>query len=700
MVWTAGISLLLASASATLPSPDIANPDAPAATVNGVLPAHPELAQEPFNSRQLLSMSLEELLAMEVTSVAKKPQRATDSAASVYVISQEDINRSGARQLSDLFRMVPGLDVNAITPNITSVTARGFASSYSVNTLVMIDGAAVYSSSIAGMFWDQALVPLQDIERIEIIHGPGGTLWGSNATNGIINIITRQSVDTQGTRASTKAGPGLLRSELAYGRQLSDRVGLRVYGSYHYDRGVDALDGHTFDDWRRAGQIGARLDFAPTTQDSIVALAELGKSVFMEPGYMLAMGPTGLSQDVISRRQRYSTYQLLTRWHHTPSQDLDLTAQAYYNRYERTLWGSQMERNLFDASLEGRWRATRMHELNFGLTLRQSQDSLTPGPMLRLLDGHHTDRWLTGYVQDEARLWGENLRLTLGSKFEINNFTPLILQPSARLFWRPGVAGLGLWGAVTGAMRTPQLRERDMQTGFPSLQTIPGIGTVPMLLVFSGGNQATSERLTAYEAGLRAPLGRLWALDLSLFYNRYSHLNTADTSALVMPGTPNSPFPMGVVLNVNVGDHAHGEARGGELLLKGQLSAQWQVEASWSYNDLTIAVDPGYTALSSSLLPDGQTSPHQWRLKSNLDMTDSLSLDATLHYVSRSKDKTLAPHTDLGLRLAWRPRGNLEVALVGNNLLKTRHQEFVQQLLPFPQVAVPRTLMVEAKVRL
>jgi iron complex outermembrane receptor protein len=313
-------------------------------------------------------------------------------------------------------------------------------------------------------------------------------LWGSNATNGIINIITRQSVDTQGVRAQAKVGAGITRAELGYGRQLSDSLGLRLYGDYRYERGLEGVDGRRFENWRKGGMIGARVDFAPDAANSMVALAEFSRSDFVDPVYVLALGPTGLFNDIATPQQRHTGYHTLARWHHAPSSALEFSLQGYFNRYERSVWGSRIARDLVDLSLEGRWRSGAIHEFNFGLTARQSHDNLTPGPMLLLKDGHHTDRWLTGYLQDEIRLKGEDLRFTLGSKFEINNFTPLIVQPSARLFWRASPK-LSLWSGISHAMRTPQLRERGMLTGFPSLQNLPGIGTVPVIFAFRAAHR-------------------------------------------------------------------------------------------------------------------------------------------------------------------------------------------------------------------
>ncbi|HWU04432.1 MAG TPA: TonB-dependent receptor, partial [Novosphingobium sp.] len=607
----------------------------PAWAADAVSVAAAETAQP---ADRLLAISLEELLASEVTSVAKKPQRAADSPAAVYVIGQEDIQRSSARTLADLLRMVPGIDVGSVTSLITSVSARGLDSTYNVGVLVMIDGAAIYSSSIAGMFWDQALVPLQDIERIEVIRGPGGTLWGGNSVDGIINIITKQAIDTQGLRAMAKVGATTQRVDLGYGRQLRDNVAVRVYGYYAYDRGLDAPTasggGHPWADSHRAGMVGARVDVAPRAGDALVGLIEASTSSYDEARYALAVSPQGYSQAVVAEPNSFDTFHTLLRWRHRASDRLDLTVQGYFNHFGRSLWGSRIARNLGDLSLEGRWQASGTHEFNFGLGGRISHDRLSEGPMFTLPGGDSTDRWVTGYVQDEIALSGQALRLTVGSKFEVSSFSGFIAQPSARLFWRPA-ARLGVWAAVTRAVRTPQLRERSLEMRFPGLTQLPGVpGPVPVQVDYSGSNSALPERLISYEAGARLGLGGRWLLDLTGFYNDYSRLNTANLlSSGPLLGPNGQPF--GLLLRATIGSQASGHAWGGEVMLKGHPLDVWTTELSWSYINLAIASwGPGFYPMQS----DGAASRGQLRWRNMIDLSDRVGVSSLLHHVSRSQD--------------------------------------------------------------
>ncbi|NBC37115.1 TonB-dependent receptor [Novosphingobium sp. FSY-8] len=648
--------------------------------------------------RALLDMSLEELLAAEVTSAAKRVQSIGDTAAAIYVIGQEDIANSASHSLSDLLRIAPGMGVYQANGSITSVSARGGDSTYSANMLVMVDGAAIYSSSLAGMFWDQALSPMQDIERIEVIRGPGGTLWGANSINGIINIITRQSVDTQGLRADLRGGVDGQRIELGYGRQLQDDMSLRAYATGLRDRGVDGVNGHTFDNYREAGMFGLRLDAAPSGKDTLVALAEVSGSNYREPRYMLGGASTGYYEYVISEPNNFRTFHTLARWHHRASDRLDFSVQGYFNQFYRTIWGSQLSRDLYDLSVEGHWHPNRRHEFNFGLSGRISRDRLTSGPLVGLRNDAATDRWFNFYLQDDIALLGNALRVTVGSKFEVSNFAGFLAQPALRLFWKAG-RHTSVWAGVSRAIRTPQLRERAMESTFPSLQSLPGIPfPVPMLLQYHGQGGTVPEKLTSWEMGLRYSPSPRWMLDVALFYNNYRDLNTATITNQALVGTPGRGF-FALVIDATSGNSASGRSWGAEVLIKGRPTGHWMTELSWSFIDMDVQVPAAMRAIVFPLMDAAATTRHQLRWKNGVELTDSVSAGAMLHYVGASNDGRRRPYTDLDLRLTWRPRYNLDLSLVGDNVLHDRHVEMVQTILPTPLVAVPRRIYAEAKVR-
>lgn len=646
-------------------------------------------------SDDLLDLSLEELLAQEVTSVAKKSRRIADSAAAVTVITQEDIRRSSARTVPDLLRMVPGMEIAEVQSSATSVSARGFTSRFAANLLVMVDGASIYSTSISGMFWDQALIPLQDIERIEVIRGPGGTLWGSNSINGIVNIITKQSVDTQGLRLNASVGTMDRRGEIGYGSRLTDTLGFRVYGDYRHTKGLDGPNGGLPSNGWKGGLAGVRFDYAPTANDSIVALAEYSQGRFKERFVNVSLDPMNPGVSTQIQSNKFHSFHTLARWKHEVNDDFDFTLQGYYNNLMRTEFGATIDRDLFDLSAEGRWRASDVHELNFGIAGRISNDRIGSTFSLTMPAGKNTDRWLTGYLQDDISLIKDKLRLTIGSKFEENNFTGTEIQPSARLFYRAN-DNFAAWTSVSRAVRTPLLVQREMIANVSLMRSLPGFPMpVPVNASFYGSPNAKAEQVVSYEAGFRGSLGKGWSYDVAAHYSDYSKLVTANMIRQTPIIVPPIPFPVGVQIDNQVGNAGKGKSKGVEALITGSLNKWWDVTASYSYLDLDVKSQP-----NSYILAGSGTSPnHQVRLQSNMNLTDNFAVDTSVHYVGATQNKERKAYTDVDVRATYRINSQIDVSVVGTNLLKKRRLEYYHDSLPLELVYVPRTAYVEARVR-
>lgn len=649
----------------------------------------------------LLDMSLEELLSQQVTSVAKKSGRVADSAAAVTVITQEDIRRSSARTVPDLLRMVPGMEVAEVQSSATSVSARGFTSRFAANLLVMVDGAAIYSTSISGMFWDQALVPLQDIERIEVIRGPGGSLWGSNAVNGIVNIITKQSVDTQGLRIDGSAGNFDRRLEVGFGRELNENLGFRVYGDYRSTRGLDGFDGAVPGNGWKGGLAGIRFDYAPSDKDNIVVLGELSSGKFQERFVNISMNPFVPVVSPLIQNNKFHTRHVLARWKRSVSDDLDISAQVYYNNLYRTEFGTAIDRDLYDASFEGRWKVNDSNELNFGVAGRISSDNVKNTYSLSLPspDSHNVDRWLTGYIQDEITLVPDQLKLTLGSKFEKNNFTGFEIQPSARILYRAN-PNFAVWASVSRAVRTPLLLQREMVANVTQLRDVPGFPIpVPVNSTFSGSKSAKSESVISYEAGARGSLGGGWSYDLAAFISNYDKITTGNLvgQQIVTVPIPVPPYamPVGMQLDFVVGNDGDAKSKGFEALIAGPITKWWKLEVSYSYLDLNIGSPAGTLTLTG----DSGSSHHQIRAKSSMILSEHMRLDTDVYYVSRSLGGERPAYTDLDIRGTYQVNSNLELSLVGSNLLKKRRLEFYQDTLPIELVYVPRSAFIEARAR-
>lgn len=643
----------------------------------------------------LLDLSFEELLSQEVTSAAKKSRRVGDSAAAVTVITQADIQRSTARTVPDLLRMVPGMEISEVQSSATSVSSRGFTSRFAANMLVMVDGAAIYSTSISGMFWDQALIPLQEIERIEVIRGPGGSLWGSNAMNGIVNIITKQSIDTQGLRVKASVGTHSSSAEVGFAKQINETLGVRIYGDYRRTTGLDGANGPVDGNSWRGGLAGVRVDYAPTSDSTLVLLGELSDGAF--GGRVIAVNLAAFppQEQIVFEDNTFSSKHLLARWKHAVSDSFDYTVQGYFNELQRTEFGAEIDRKLYDASFETRFAASNSHEFNMGIAGRIVDDVVDSSPALMLPGGTNTDRWITGYIQDDITLIPEKLRFTIGSKFEHNNFSGTEVQPSIRAFYRAS-PDFALWGAVSRAVRTPLLLQREMTARVVSIENIPGS---PQPVVVSGsfiGNpNSLSERVTAYEMGMRGELGHSWSFDIAAYYNRYTRLATARTVAVSPLFAPGTNIPIGIDMTNFVGNEGSGRAYGGEVMISGQLTPWWQVESSYSYLNLRDQSPPQTLSFAS----DGNSPFHQFRLRSDMDFNDRVSLGAFVHYVSAARNRERTAYTDVNLKLTYRLNSQLELSLAGRNLLDKRHLEYGESELPIELSYVPRSAFIEARAR-
>ncbi|MDQ4421004.1 TonB-dependent receptor [Sphingobium sp. DEHP117] len=645
-------------------------------------------------------MSLEDLLSQEVTTASKKARPIGDSASAIYVINQDNIRRSAARTLTDLLRQVPGLEVFDLSSSGTSVSARGFSSRFASNLLVMVDGAAIYSTSISGMFWDQALMPLQDIERIEVIRGPGGALWGSNSINGVINVITKQSVDTQGLRASGLAGLRDARAELGYGTRLSDELGVRAYGTYRRSQGMKFSDGSNDHASWEGGLGGVRFDYAPTSKDSVVFLSEYSRGGFTQPYKGFAVGPTGVTFPISYVDNDFSSTHILSRWSHTASQSLTLAGQVYFNQLKREELGVLVARDLYDASFEGHWQAGARHEIGFGISGRISRDRIGGNNLFTLMKNNsNVDRIATGYLEDEFSLIPDRLRITLGSKFEHNNFSGSNIQPNARIFYRANDK-LSMWAAISRAVRTPLLQERGVKATLETPFPLPGSGTlVPAISTVIGNPESKPEVLDSIEAGLWSSLGRGWIFDVAAFYNRYDDLASINLSSISPLFLAGFPFPVGLQTTAAFGNEAKGRSWGTEILLSGNLAPNWSMEASYSYLDLKIRPKTGFENMASPVITGGLSSHHQLRLKTAVDLDDRFEVSGALHYVSRSLDGLRPAYTDLGLRAEFQATPNIQIALSGSNLLKNKRLEYYQLNIPFPPNYVVRTGQLEIRTR-
>jgi iron complex outermembrane recepter protein len=588
----------------------------------------------------LKKLAFEELFNIEITSVSRRAERLVDAASAIQIITAEEIRRSGATSLPEALRLASNLQVAQINSYNWAISARGFNAVTANKLLVLIDGRTVYTPLFSGVFWDAQHVMLEDIDRIEVISGPGATLWGANAVNGVINIITKSPRETQGALVSAGAG-SFLRGfgNGRYGGKIGDDFCYRVYG-------MGFGRGHTFtsngqdgtDDWQ-LGQGGFRADLLPATGDQLSV-----------QGNFYA-GETGLAT---ARDLPIDGQNLLARWTRQLENDGELSIQVYWDRTHRRnpdIFSEAL--NTYDLEFQHRFGWGERHKLIWGGGYRLMVDRVLNGPKpnFGFLPAHRTLNLFSGFLQDEIALLSNQLVLTLGSKFEHNSFSGFEVQPSVRVAWMP-VKNHTLWAAVSRAVRTPSRIDADL--------VIP---RTPPFFVRGGGGRFDSETVVAYEAGYRTELAERVSLSLSTFFNDYDDIRSVEPVA----GAPGQ-F---IILN-----GLRTKTYGVELSLTWQAADWWRLRGGYTFFKKRILF--GGSQDINRGRGEGNDPHHQFLLQSMINLPANVELDSVLRYVDNLNQRgPLVPsYVSLDLRLGWRPTPNWEFAIVGQNLLEKRHPEF------------------------
>lgn len=625
---------------------------------NGQLLAQDEEADE---QRDLFEMSLEDLMNVEVTLASKKEERLFTTAAAVYVVTAEDIRRSGATSIPDALRMVPGVEVARINANKWAITARGFNDEFADKLLVMIDGRSIYTPLYGGVHWDTHDVMLEDVERIEVVRGPGGTLWGANAVNGVINIITKNAKDSQGVLlsgggGSEEQGFGSVR----YGGKIDDETYFRVYSKYfNRDDGSQLTGGNGKDGWD-VYRGGFRIDSNPSAQDELTLLGDI---------YNGDVGHTGTSYSLTAPISQSYTQQnslkggnILGRWKRTYSDDSDMILQIYYDREKRHIQAFNQTLNTYDIDFQHRFASGDRHEVTWGLGYRLYRHTLDGTFNYSLSPRHRNLNIYSGFLQDRITLIEDKLKLTLGTKVEHNYFTGFEFQPSSRLAWTPDERNT-VWAAVTRAIKTPAIHDSDATTSWGVFQAGPSI-----ISQESYGNEGVeSEEVMALELGYRTKATDTLLLDVAGFFNIYENLlATERTANISMPGYTIWP-------NL-IGNNLDGETYGVEVSATYQAAENWKLNAGYTFLQMQLHLDDSSTTRGAHVEGD---SPHnQFHLRSYLNLRDDLQLDFSLNYVDNVPTQDVHNYVRFDVRLGWQITKDMELSIVGQNLFDGRHPEF------------------------
>lgn len=634
-----------------------------------------------LETNSLVNLSLEELTHVKITSVSKRPEELFGAASAITLLNNDDVNRDGFRTLADSLRYVPGLQVAQVNSHQWAVSSRGFNAEYATKLLVLMDGRSVYTPLNAGVYWDTVDLMLEDVERVEVIRGPGGTLWGANAVNGVINITSKSAHDTQGWLFTGGAGNEALGfSDLRYGGKISDDTHFRVYAKFDsYDDSALADGSDASDNWQM-GRTGFRLDSGAqeacllTLQGDVYYGAEnwLFQQPIAAPPFTETLND---SEDVLGAN-------LLGRWSQQFEDDSKLTFQTYYDHTQRESNLPKETRDTFDLDLQYQLKPIERHNVVVGVGYRLTTDEIENNFANSFIPDARTLRLFSGFIQDEITLIEERLRLTLGTKVEHNDFTGMEYQPGARLAWTPSDRHT-LWTSVARAVRTPSRAEDDVFINRTAPAPPFPPGTVVSIL---GDRSGQSEDLMAYELGYRVlPVDRL-ALDITTFYNAYDDLRSLEPGA-TPPAPPNS------ALGLYVGNSLKGESWGAELAADWEAAPEWwRIRAAYSYFELNLEPAAGGTDVTTIALLEGNAPKHQFSLRSQMELRHNVDFDIGLRFVDSLQNPDIPAYTALDVRLAWRPRSNLELSIVGLNLLDPQHPEFAPTQVVTPQREVERSV--------
>jgi iron complex outermembrane receptor protein len=621
----------------------------------GVSPVFAQWAGGPSADTSLLSvqqikkMSVEELMNIEVTSVSRRPEKLSEVASAIQVITQEDIRRSGATNLPEALKLSPNLQVAQYNSYAWIISARGFNNVFSNKLLVMIDGRTVYSPLFAGVFWDAQSVLLQDIDRIEVISGPGGTLWGANAVNGVINIITKKAKDTKGLYLSAATGSYLNDQFTArYGGNIGSSVTYRVFGQRIYlDQTLKADKQPSADNWN-FNQGGLRLDYDAGGPDKLSVQANFeGGTEHTNPGPSTFDQQNGMVQ-----------------WAHTISNKSDLQVQAYFDRNWRRDLPSTINDQLqtYDINLQHHFEVGKSNSILWGAEYRLMQDnSQNTTTFVGFVPAKKNMELYSGFIQDEIQLVPDAFKFTIGTKLLNDIYTGFEWQPSARLTWIPGKHQT-VWGSVSRAVRTPS--RIDVDYHIPTYPVPPGTQNV------GGGPNFVSEKLVAYELGYRIQPNQGISLSLAAFYNNYDDLYSVE----VVPNT----------LTYLIQNGMRGHSQGLEFSGFYQVLNSWRLRGGYTYFHKNIKDKPGH---SFDPTYEGTDPQHQVVLQSMFDLSKHFQFDISGRYVSGRPLSVVAgvpavnAYSNLDARLAWHS-GKLEISVIAQNLANPSHTEFASSRIP------------------
>lgn len=636
-------------------------------------------------------------MKIEVTSVSRRSEKLTQVASAVFVITQDDIRRSGATSIPEALRMAPGVEVARIGTDKWAINIRGFNGRFADKLQVLMDGRSVYNPLFSGVQWELQDTLIEDIDRIEVIRGPGAAVWGANAVNGVINIITKKAADTQGALVS--AGGGTFEHGFVgarYGGKINEDTAYRFYAKGFTRNQMKSPSGEPANDAWHSARGGFRLDH----QRGIDQMTVQGDIFYDAMGN--ALDKSQLSAPVIqanTARGHNEGGNIRFRWDRTFSDQSAIMLQTYYDRVDYRLSNlTKFRTESFDVDFQHRFPLLNHHDVTWGANYRLYHNKVSDTELIAMNPRQQTNQLISGFARDEITLIPERLRFTLGVRVDHNDFSGLEVQPNSRLMWTPNEKN-SVWLAISRAVRTPSRAENDVRLNTRTLEQIPGTSTVlpfPVLAQLSGSSQFSSEKLMAYELGYRRQLNTQASVDIATFFNDYSQLRDLSFGALSL----HSGFPTYFLLPVGLNNKASGQTYGVEIAGDWRPLEQWRLQANYSFLHMHIDSNSLFRQLDPTTGSASKVTPqHQVSLRSNYDLSERLQFNLWLRYVSSIDLYRIPGYVTMDAKLAFKPTRNTELFLVGQNLLSQNHQEFTSDFIPTLQAYIPRGIYAGAQWR-
>jgi iron complex outermembrane recepter protein len=623
------------------------------------------------DSKDYTERSLEDLMNIEVTSVSKKSQKVSATAAAIYVITQDEIQHSGALNIPDLLRMVPGVNVAQVSGNQWAISARGLNEHFSDKLLVMIDGRSVYTPTFSGVYWDGVDMPLENIDRIEVIRGPGGSSWGANAVNGVINIITKEASQTHG--GMIVAGAGNVQQGFGtaqYGGRAGTRTDYRVFSKYFNQTHLAGLASQDAADQWDLFRAGFRTDTRLSSSDKLTFQGDLytGREGIIMPQFNSFANP-GLHMVTIAPSLSGGFFQ--TSWNHHYRNGSDSTLQFYFDRYHREGLVNET-RNTFNIDFQHRLPWGTRQDIVWGTAYRNSTLYSIGNLSFSISPPDLTTQLFSSFVQDEISVIPQRLSLTVGSKFEHNYYSGWGVMPSGRVALTLNERSM-VWAAISRAIRTPATFDTDFRA---NIGGYIGPGGIPVVFRLQGNRRQTNESLLAYEIGYRSTVSDRLSVDIAAYYNSYSDGLGVEPQATVQETTP---WPSHIVAPLTLRSSIHGESHGVETFATWRVTGRWTLTPAYTIEEIHMRPDAGSRDMQSAPGKEGST-PRQWaRLASQFRLPRGFSCSVGSTFTDRLPAVAVPGYVRLDSQLTWSARENLSLSIVGQNLLRDYHVEFVDR---------------------